>query len=126
MKQAILSCTLLLATATMAPAAGLNLAWNNCAGDAGVQSIAFACDTNAGNRGLVGSFVLDSDLTTYGNELVVDLMSASATLPDWWRFFATGSCRQLSLSIAGHDGASCPAATPTRNTTWSSVKSLCR
>jgi len=98
-----------LATATAASAAGLSLAWNNCAGDGGVQNIAFACDTNTGNRGLVGSFVLDGDHPNVNNdELVVDLLAASATLPDWWQLVTPGVCRQSALSIAAHNGANCP------------------
>ena len=110
MKKAILLCGMLLAaSATLASAAGVNLAWNNCAGDAGVQNITFACNTNTGNRGLVGSFVVDGDIPIVnGNELVVDLQSASAALPDWWQFTTAGVCRQTALSIAAHNGANCP------------------
>ena len=109
MKKAILSCALLLATATAASAAGVNLAWNNCVADGGVQNLTFACNTNTGNRGIVGSFVVDGDIPIVnGNELVVDLQSASAALPDWWQFTTAGVCRQTALSIAAHNGASCP------------------
>ena len=109
MKKAFLSCALLLAAATAAPAAGLNLAWNNCAGDAGVQNIAFACDTNTGNRSLVCSIVLGRDIPDLvQGELVVDLVSASATLPDWWGFLTAGSCRQVSLFLFEHEGTNCP------------------
>ena len=110
MKKAILLCGMLLAvSATVASAAGLNLRWQNCAGDAGVQNRTFVCTNNLGSNLLVGSFVLDADLPVVnGNELVVDLASASAALPDWWKFGAAGTCRQLSISIAAHDGAACP------------------
>jgi len=109
MKKATLLCLVQLATATAASAAGLNLAWSNCAGDGGVQSTVFACNTNTGNHGLVGSFVLDADISyVTGNELVVDLQSASAALPDWWQFTTAGVCRQTALSIAAHDGVNCP------------------
>jgi len=109
MKKVILVCTMLLATATAASAAGLNLRWTNCAGDAGTQNRTFACTSNTGTHSLVGSFVLDADLPVVnGNELVVDITSASATLPDWWKFGAVGTCRQLALGIAAHDGAACP------------------
>ena len=109
MKKAILLCLVQLAAATAAAAAGLTLAWNNCAGDAGVQNIAFACNINTGSRGFVGSFVLDGDIPdVHGNVLVLDLQSASATLPDWWQFTTAGACRQTALSIAAHNGANCP------------------
>ena len=109
MKRAILLCAMLLTAATAASAAGLNLAWSNCAGDGGTQNRAFACNVNTGNNVFIGSFVLDSPLDDVnGNELVVDLTSASALLPDWWKFLSPGSCRQISLSIAAEDGLLCP------------------
>jgi len=109
MKKLLLLSAMLLATATAASAAGVNLRWNACAGDAGVQSRAFACTSNTGSNTFVGSYVLDADiLHVNGNELVVDLATASASLPDWWRFTAVGTCRQAALSIAAHDGTNCP------------------
>jgi hypothetical protein len=109
MKQLISTLALLLVTATAACAAGLSLAWNACHGDGGVQNLDFACDTNTGNRALVGSFQFASDLANVNSdELVVDLAATSATLPDWWRFFSPGNCRQLALSIAAHNGGNCP------------------
>jgi len=109
MKKAILLCLVQLATATVASAAGLNLAWNNCVGDGGVQSTVLACNTNTGNHGLVGSFVLAADIPdVHGNVLVLDLQSASVALPDWWQFTTAGVCRQTALSIAAHSGANCP------------------
>ena len=109
MKKAILVCALLLATATAASAAGLNLRWQACAGDAGTQNRTFACTNNTGTSVMVGSFVLDADLPQVnGDELVVDLASAGPTLADWWKFVGAGTCRQLSLSIAAQDGAACP------------------
>ena len=109
MKRALLISAMLLATATAASAGGLNLRWTACAGDAGVQNRAFACNTNLGSNVMVGSFILDNNiLQVNGNELVVDLTTASATLPDWWKFTAAGTCRQSSLSIAAHDGTACP------------------
>jgi hypothetical protein len=109
MKQLLLVFALLSVTATAASAAGISLRWNACLGDAGVQNLGFACDTNTGSRALVGSFQLASDLAgVHSNELVVDLAAASATLPDWWRFLSAGSCRQLSLSISAYEGTNCP------------------
>lgn len=94
---------------TTATAAGLGLGWHRCLGDGGVQNRAFACNTNSGNSALVGSFTLDADLLQVnGNELVVDLCTSTASLPDWWMLRNAGSCRQNALSIAAEDGASCP------------------
>jgi hypothetical protein len=109
MKKAILICAMLLATATAASAAGLNLRWTSCAGDGGTQNKTFACTSNLGSNVLVGSFVLDADLLQVnGNELVVDLATASVSLPDWWQFKNAGVCRSTALSIAAQDGTACP------------------
>jgi hypothetical protein len=104
MKRVILICAMLLATAPAATAAGLNLAWNACRGDGGVQNRTFACNTNLGQHNMIGSFVLDSDLAAMsGDELVVEVVAATATLPDWWRLINAGSCRQTSLAITAYD-----------------------
>ena len=109
MKQAMLLCALLLANATEAFAAGLNLRWSACAADAGVQNHTFACDTNIGSNTMVGSFVLDHDMLCVGaSESVVDLSAAGASLPDWWRYSSAGTCRQAALSIAARNGTDCP------------------
>ena len=44
-----------------AAAAGVNLAWNACAGEGGVQAKTFSCSTNAGSSTMVGSFILSAD-----------------------------------------------------------------
>ena len=108
MKQLISTLAVLLVTASAASAAGISLTWNACHGDGGVQNLDFACDTNTGSRVLIGSVQLGSDLANMnGEELVVNLASTSATLPDWWRFFSAGNCRQTALSIAAHEGTNC-------------------
>ncbi len=105
----LLALALLAASATLATAEGLMLRWQDCSGDGGVQNRTFACDTNTGSNTLVASFILDTGLSQVnGDELVLDLASTSGTLPDWWRFRTAGSCRQLALTIAAHDGIGCP------------------
>jgi hypothetical protein len=111
MKKAYLLCGALLAlAASIASAApGVNLRWNACLGDGGAINRNFACDTNSGANLLEGSFELGADLNNVnGAEIVLDLASAGATLPDWWRFTNLGVCRQNALSIQAHDGAGCP------------------
>src|SRR5262249_36835045 len=45
------------------------------------------------------SFVLGANLPqTIGLEIVLDLASASPSLPAWWDLFNAGACRQSSLS----------------------------
>ena len=104
-----LALLLLAGTASLATADGLMLRWQDCSGDGGVQNRSFACDSNSGSNSLVGSFSLGIPLSDVnGDELVLDLASAGVTLPDWWRFRSAGSCRQLALTIAAHDGIGCP------------------
>jgi hypothetical protein len=104
-----LALLVLAGTASLVSAAGTNLRWTDCAGDGGVPNRSFACNSNEGSRDLVGSFVLDADLPQVsGNELIVDLVSVTPTLPDWWRFRSVGSCRQTALSISAQDGVACP------------------
>ena len=113
MKKVILLCGMLLAvTASASFAAGLNLRWNNCEGDGGVQSQNFACNSNASNRGLAASFTLDTDMTeVIADEIVIDIQTAGATLAPWWELRGTG-CRVLgttqALTIAAQDCGSCP------------------
>lgn len=112
MKKASLLCVMLLAlTATIASAAGLNLRWQNCYGtNPATQNRNFACNSNTAPANLLeGSFVLPRDVPQVSAaEIVVDLASASPTLPDWWQFKNIGVCRATSLTIAAHDEAACP------------------
>lgn len=104
MKKVMLLCGMLLAlTATVASAAqGLNLRWNACFGDGGVQNRASTCLVNTGTNGLTGSFEMGSDLAgVTGIEGILDLASAGAALPAWWTFVNVGSCRSVSLTSNG-------------------------
>jgi len=80
-------------------AEGMNLAWNHCFGEGtGVQNLTFACNTNTGKNVMTGSFVLGVNFPqAIGFEVVLDLASASASLPAWWSFRNAGSCRPTSL-----------------------------
>ena len=91
----------MLCVASAASAAGINLSWNNCAGEGtGTNNKTFACASNAGSNLLVTSFVLGADLAQVnGNELVIDVLTSAATLPDWWAFKDVGTCRQTSLGF---------------------------
>ena len=55
MKKTILLCGALLAlTASVASAAGLNFAWNNCYGEGtGTQNRSFLCNLNTGSNNIV-------------------------------------------------------------------------
>ena len=91
----------MLCVASVASAAGVNLSWNTCAGEGtGANNKTSACAVNTGSNLLVTSFVLPADLAAVnGNELVIDVLTQAATLPDWWAFKDAGTCRQTSLGF---------------------------
>jgi hypothetical protein len=97
-----LALLLLVAAPTTSFAAqGLNLAWSNCLGEGtGFPNRNFACGSNNGVNVMVGSFELASDLPqVIGTEIILQLASASPSLPDWWRFKNAGTCRQSSMAM---------------------------
>jgi hypothetical protein len=87
---------------------GCNLRWNDCYGNGGAANRNFACDSNAGNSILTVSFVPAYDVASVsGIVAVVDLAFAAPTLPAWWQFRYTGSCRTTSLSVNGTPLGAC-------------------
>jgi len=85
-----------LASAPIARAAGLNLAWDRCRGDSPVELVrTFACDDNQGSDVFVGSFILGTPAPTASIvEMVYDIHSASGgLLPAWWDLRSQSSCR---------------------------------
>ncbi|MEQ1833845.1 MAG: hypothetical protein ABL977_12385 [Candidatus Eisenbacteria bacterium] len=106
MKRMILGMSVvaaMLLTASSAMAAGLNLRWQNCLGDAGTADRTSACASNLGNAGtLVGSFVIDNDIIgVTGVECVLDVLAAGGTLPQWWEYNAPGGtvgCRGTAMT----------------------------
>jgi hypothetical protein len=85
---------LLLAVSVPAAAQGIHLRWGDCASGGGATNAAFACNTNLATHALATSFVLDD--TTVASAIIgtIDIVSASATLPEWWQF---RGCRSGSL-----------------------------
>jgi hypothetical protein len=103
MKKVTLLFGLLLAvSASIASAApGVGLRWNGCLSDGGAANKSFACNANNGTNVLAGTFELGADLlSTSGEEIVIDLASASSPLPAWWQFKNPGTCRTGSLGIS--------------------------
>ena len=91
---------LALPSVAIAGGPGVNIRWDNCFDDGGLMNKTFACNTNAGQEQLVVSFVLaEPMLDVSGQEIVVDIRSASATLPAWWAFRNAGTCRTASLAF---------------------------
>lgn len=106
-KSILLAGAAMLALASVASAQpGLRFQWDNCSGP-NVKT--FACGTNTGAAYVAtGSYCAPIGTTAVtGNEMVVDIQSASPILPDWWRFKVAGSCRQTAMSgnlLAPADG----------------------
>jgi hypothetical protein len=96
--------------ATSARAGEVNLRWNECWGDGGVQNRVFACDRNTGSEVLVASFVPFFDFPQMtGDEFVVDFATASTPLAQWWWFLDAGNCRQSSMALVSDPPASAVA-----------------
>lgn len=97
MKKTVILCGVLLAlSASLASAAGINMAWNNCAGGGGLHDMTFGCTTNsaASAHTFVASFTGPAGITAYvSNQATVIVTSSLATLPDWWAIKGTGQCR---------------------------------
>jgi hypothetical protein len=93
---------------------GVNLRWDNCYADGGASNRNFACNTNDGQDQLVGSFELAQEVDRVVTaEIVLDLRSASATLPAWWNVFNSGSCRPLALDLLTY-----PSSDPSQCVQW--------
>jgi hypothetical protein len=81
-------------------AAGVDLRWANCIADGGTPSRSFACNTNVGTEVLVCSYQTDAPiLNASGAELTVDIRVDAASLPLWWQFKNTGTCRSSALTM---------------------------
>jgi hypothetical protein len=103
----LLTFLLLAGLTDPAVAAGVNLSWDACTADGGVQNKIFACNTNAGSSSLFGSFVLSSDMANViGIEAKVDITAQADSLPAWWRFQGPNACRSGLSTAFGFDAES--------------------
>jgi len=95
----LLACSLLLLAAASALASETHIRWNACFGDGGALNRNFACDTNTGSEQLVCTFTLTEPIPeVWQMDARVNMAFAGSTLPAWWQFVTTGSCRAGSLS----------------------------
>ena len=96
----VVAAMLCVASSALA-APGISMRWSFCSGEGtGTQNRAFACTANTGTNVLVLSFELANDVAQVsGNELVLDFLSQSATMPAWWDFKNAGTCRTGSLAV---------------------------
>ena len=118
MKRSLLSVGVVAAMLLFASAAvadEVQLTWNSCLADGGANNIAFACNSNTGNRAIVAAAKLTTDLLeVLSDEVVIDLVATTApALPDWWALrdnapLGYTACRNGALSIATQDGPGCP------------------
>ncbi len=106
MRRPFLHCVLLLLTCVGIARAGttppgLNLRWDKCFGDGGVQNRDFACDTNVGSELLVATFEVATNLQAVnGLTCYMNIGSQATTLPLWWHYVSAGTCRQTALQMA--------------------------
>ena len=100
----LLTLLLLAAFAGPAAAAGVNLSWDACTPDGGVQNKTFACNANSGGNSLFASFALASDMANViGIEAKVDITAQADSLPAWWRFEGPNACRGGLSAAFGFD-----------------------
>src|SRR5262245_62736722 len=98
-----LAAVLTLALATSAHAGtsppGLNLRWDQCYGDGGVQYRNFACDTNTGSERMIATFELAAApaVPVSGLEIYMNIASLGS-LPAWWGFKNPGDRKSTRLN----------------------------
>lgn len=106
MKKISLLCGMLLAlSATVASAAGLNLAWDACLNGGGLPAKTFACNTNTPGltpaHHMFLSAVAPGGISLWTSfEFAFELQSESPVLPAWWQLRGTGQCRNGALSMS--------------------------
>lgn len=138
MKKILFSAVLLVLSAGIAGAAGLNLAWNNCYPSAGAaQDQTFICDDSSPGAmdANTQTFLLFASVipgTTISGVIAwggtFDFQVKNAALDDWWKL-GSSECREgaISFSFSGMSNTTTcnknlmvasPAALPVAN--WSS------
>lgn len=101
---------------------GARLRWNDC--DNAATNLNFACDANTGNNYMVATFQLANPVTDFVSvQGHIDLISASATLPDWWKvknaFQRPGTlCRNGALGAPVADVSTITSAVSCTNDAW--------
>jgi hypothetical protein len=91
---------------------GLYLTWNDCAPGAGAsRDRSSDCANDTGQQSLYCAFSLPAPAdSVLGLEIVVDVQSATAAMPDWWKL-NIGGCRAGNL----HAGFVFPSPSPCAN-----------
>jgi hypothetical protein len=91
MKQAMLLAAALLAVSTGSALAepGVYLSWDDCQAslDLGRRQSSTCSSNTEAAKSLYGTYVLPADADALaGNDIELDIMTVSATLPCWWNF----------------------------------------
>ena len=95
-KTLVIAGAMLAMSVSLASAAGINLAFNDC-GTNGTPSQSFDCASNSGVPfAMFASFVPPAGVDNFlGVSSQMDITSSTASLPDWWKH-GTGQCRGTS------------------------------
>lgn len=97
-----------IALAALPPAVSaqeaVNLSWDQCSAD-GAADKAFACNTNTGTNVMIASFLAPDSISLFTSAVtIIDLISATNPLPEWWRLRnqsgQTNQCRNGSISVS--------------------------
>jgi hypothetical protein len=90
----------LLMSATSVRTAGLNLASDKCRSEGGVIAKAFDCGSNPDYVDIVGSFIPTQPHPRFvAFEAKLEVQSQTRTLPAWWQYFNSGSCRGTAFEL---------------------------
>jgi opacity protein-like surface antigen len=102
MKKILLLCGMVLACASVASAAGVNLAWDNCGGTGGLHTKTFACASNTGSNTLVASVRAPAGVDMWNSFEAEYIFNFGGPQPAWWQLRnqtgQTAQCRNGSLS----------------------------
>src|SRR5205085_10869335 len=81
---------------------GVDLTWDGCSTDAGIQSISFDCQSGDTHE-LIGTFRLDGDLSSFvglQGVIIVQPQGSFDAAPFWQ--FESGGCNHTGIEIATH------------------------
>jgi opacity protein-like surface antigen len=108
MKKILLLCGMLVAlSATVASAAGVNLAWNNCLNGGGAHNKTFACTSNSGTNTLVASVYAPAGIDMWTAFEAEYYFGFGGVQPAWWQLRnQTGQLNQCrNNAISANAGA---------------------
>jgi hypothetical protein len=104
MKKTLLLCGMLVAlSASVASAAGVNIAWDNCVGGGGNHVKTFACASNAGNQTLYASAYCPPGMALFTGFSVEAYFGFTGAQTPWWQLrnqgTQVGQCRNGSMTV---------------------------